>query len=346
MKKIIVFLFLALFFLNINAQNIEILQGAENKIPTKKAEFSLIGYVDEKLILLEKDIDNLRAEFYLHLYDKKNNFKLIRRVKLDLGEKELSGFVGIGWIGIVSNKINVVLINKSKDETQKKYFASVFDLDLKQDGTWKELLNLKLPGFKSNAHIMDNDNRFLKDIFFDWQDLYFHYDKKVLSIKDESIPKKVGSSFSNPICFDLNFNEVACIENNFKSSSPSEDKKYPFLFMTRKIAYSKNNFIIFSVRSNKDEYSSQNKAKHSVNLILVNKDSSYGYRSVAQLPKGYEIKIIDGYYNSVKDVVLFYALYKEKKDRKNEYSGILIIKYDLNTEKISSEVFNPFKIDI
>jgi hypothetical protein len=339
MKKALLLLLLCIVsVLYANAQDIDIVKGKESEVDVKKASFDIITKQKGKLILIEKNKDKNREEFYLHSYDANNEYELLTRKKIDLGARQLNGLIDIGLIEVINDDIYIIIINKSKDEDKKKYFGNSYNFNLEEKGDWKELLNFKLP--VANYGEINS--------FSDWQSVMYSKQEEVFGINDASNPKIGVGYFGETKYFDLSFEEVE-FENDgnavslLRNKKDDIDKDYPhYLFGEAK--YQNEKIIHFFVNSNIEGRDPQKGAKHSVNFAITNAERNikYGYGRIAELPTGFNAKLIDGYYDSINNTFMILVFYNEKKAKKNEYSGVYTIKYDVGNDDLISEAYTPF----
>lgn len=339
MKKALLLLLLCIVsVLYVNAQDINIVKGKESEVDVKKASFDIITKQKGKLILIEKNKDKNREEFYLHSYDANNEYELLTRKKIDLGKRQLNGLIDIGLIEVINNDIYIIIINKSKDEDKKKYFGNSYNFNLEEKGDWKELLNFKLP--VANYGEINS--------FSDWQSVMYSKQEEVFGINDASNPKIGVGYFGETKYFDLSFEEVEFEKDGnavslLRNKKDDVDKDYPH-YLFGEVKYQNEKIIHFFVNSNIEGRDPQKGAKHSVNFAITNveRNIKYGYGRIAELPAGFNAKLIDGYYDSINNTFMILIFYNEKKAKKNEYSGVYTIKYDVGNDDLISEAYTPF----
>lgn len=334
MKKYFLFIILIIIQVLSFCQEIKITQGKENAIEASEAIFNIVSQTDEKLIVIEKSYDRGSSGYYIHSYDAKKDYELIKRTKIDLNGKQLNGELKIKDIRVVDSFVYIIVVNKNKRETKKKYFGAIYNLDLSLKKDWVEFLSFELPSGHN---------------FIDWENISYDKIDSVFYIYDASNPKADDNFYSRVfLFFDLNFEQVEFEDKeDYGLYTAKGDDEFPHYFK-RDLKTLDDRTVELSVYSNKPVNESQKNAKQSVNFSIENKAANikYGYGRVAVFPKGYSAQLIDGYYNETDDNLYIFVLYKDSKARKNEYSGIYVANYDVNGDELISEEYHSFSDEI
>lgn len=320
MNKTIIFIEVIIFSIvsaSSFGQNFNITVGDDMKIGKENSAFNVFAYVNDTLIILENQKGYRNDRLTFHAYDKKNNFNLIKSLKLEFtDEDEVGGVPEIVLVKTVGNSLYVLYF--IKNNTEKKYYGISYGLNLDIKSETTDLLEVSLSEKKDEIGY--------------WEHQFVLYD--VI----DSVFVIMDSNYPTTALFDMDFNGVE-IERDESDSIEFESKLEKSV--TSNYDYKGDKMLTVTIASKNKEFDHK-PSSQSIYYSLESQTEyiKYGEGKIITLDENLYSRYVSCHYDSVADEIIALGFYNDFNKKKDKPAGIFFVKQSVEGDSLICSNFS------